>query len=59
MKPDRPHSHPCQWCRDPVPCYGIQRPNDGFPEVVCEDYHLEGGTIAFLLCEFCTQEAQR
>jgi hypothetical protein len=58
MNRDRAHTHPCQHCKTPVECHGDQEQNhDGWPAVRCLDYHLEGGTVARLLCEDCEKRA--
>lgn len=52
-----PHSHPCAHCKTPVECEAeLVRNYDGWPEVVCEDYHLVGGaTNPDWLCEDCQE----
>ena len=40
MRRHREHSHPCRSCGAKVPCRGrLIRNYDGFPEVICSDYH--------------------
>jgi hypothetical protein len=52
---ERPHDHPCQRCGVRTPCTGELQPNhDGFPIVICRDFHLEGGQIDdTFLCAAC------
>lgn len=52
------HTHPCARCHAPAICEGEQERNhDGFPDVICVNYHLETGVVARLLCDAC-QDAQ-
>jgi hypothetical protein len=40
MRRPREHSHPCRSCGAKVPCSGDLIQNyDGFPEVICSEYH--------------------
>jgi hypothetical protein len=55
----RLHSHPCEHCETPVECSGeFERNHDGFPEVICSDYHLRSGAIRDVFCESC-EHAER
>lgn len=46
-----PHTHPCRACQAPVPCEGAwERNDDGFPEIICPEYHLSSGRLATVLC---------
>jgi hypothetical protein len=49
------HHHPCQDCGAKVECGGTWEENyDGFPEVICPEYHLTSGDInADFICEPC------
>ncbi len=61
----KPHSHPCQICGKKTECGGTWEENyDGFPEVICREYHLDDGSInADFICEVCVaayeDDAQR
>lgn len=50
-----PHHHPCQACGQKVECGGTWEQNyDGFPEVICPEFHLAGGSINHdFVCEAC------
>lgn len=51
---NRPHTHPCsqKGCKEKVECHGVLlRNHDGFPEVVCDEYHLPHGSIADVRCQ--------
>lgn len=51
------HTHPCANCATPVECDGTRIHNaDGWPEVICTAYHLDGGGTAALLCESCLRD---
>lgn len=44
------HNHDCQTCGNPMDCDGeLERNFDGWPEVVCVIYHLDGKDV----CEEC------
>ncbi len=48
------HTHSCTVadCRNTVACDGIlERNYDGFPDVICSDYHLSCGTVAEMFCD--------
>jgi hypothetical protein len=49
------HHHPCQDCGVKLECGGTWEENyDGFPEVVCREFHQPGGTVNFdFVCEGC------
>lgn len=55
MNPRRPHHHDCQQCGKPAPCSGeLELNHDGFPAVICRDFHLDGGIInRDFRCETC------
>jgi len=56
----QPHSHPCEQCGAPVPCAGKwERNDDGWPEAICEDYHLPHGEIWQVRCEDCEAKQER
>lgn len=39
----REHAHVCRTCRQDYPCDGpLERNHDGWPEVVCLIYHVDG-----------------
>jgi hypothetical protein len=60
VRRDEVHAHPCAHCKTPVECEGDQVRNyDGWPDVRCLTYHLDNGTIAHVLCEFCAAEQRR
>lgn len=45
------HTHPCPDCRTPVECPGeFERNDDGYPEVICDVYHVRGVQMP---CEDC------
>lgn len=51
-----PHSHPCQRCGVKTECGGTYEPNeDGFPEVICREFHLDGGINPDFRCETCAE----
>ena len=49
------HHHPCQDCGAKTECPGTWEENyDGFPEVICPEYHLlSGGINSDFVCEGC------
>jgi len=50
----KPHHHPCAKCKTKTECSGTWEENyDGFPEVICPEYHLPSVEIALCLCEAC------
>jgi hypothetical protein len=51
----KPHHHPCAICGAKTECPGTWRENwDGFPEVVCDEWHMKDGTTnSDFLCEGC------
>ena len=51
----KPHHHPCQTCGAKTECGGTWEENyDGFPEVICQEFHRLDGTInADFICEAC------
>lgn len=52
-----PHHHPCQRCQVKTECGGTWEQNyDGFPEVICPEFHLTGGvTNPDFLCGDCSE----
>ena len=50
------HTHPCQSCGAWTICPGdlVQNP-DGFPEIICPAFHLDGGGIN---PEFCCEDCE-
>ncbi len=55
----RPHHHACQHCGVKVECSGDLELNDGFPRVVCPEFHRPGGTInQDFLCDECQLKAE-
>jgi hypothetical protein len=47
------HHHPCEDCGAKTECGGVWEQNyDGFPEVICPEYHKDGGWVEFV-CETC------
>lgn len=51
----KPHHHPCQDCGVKTPCGGVYEENyDGFPAVICPEFHLAGGEInSSWICDGC------
>ncbi len=51
----RPHHHPCADCGTKTECPGAWEENfDGFPEVICPEWHLPNGTTnSDFVCEGC------
>jgi len=49
------HHHPCADCGAKTECGGSWEENyDGFPEVICREWHLSGGfTNPDFVCESC------
>lgn len=49
------HSHACQDCGADTPCVGTLVANvDGFPDVICQDFHQRDGTThPDFICEGC------
>jgi len=48
------HSHPCSHCKTPIDCDGrLERNYDGWPEVICVVYHMDG---APMVCDDCLRE---
>jgi hypothetical protein len=42
----RIHHHKCQDCGAKTECHGEWEQNyDGYPEVICREFHGDGGTI--------------
>jgi len=55
----KPHSHPCQRCGAKTECGGSWEENyDGFPGVICREFHLESGINSDFLCETCHDQAE-
>lgn len=52
------HTHPCQQCSTPVDCDGDwERNDDGFPEMVCPEFHRQdGSTSPDFVCPACRRE---
>jgi hypothetical protein len=54
MPHQRPHRHPCFDCGILVECPGTWEENyDGFPEVICREYHQDGFINSDFVCEEC------
>ncbi len=55
-----PHHHPCSQCGVKTECGGTFEQNyDGFPEVICPEFHLAGGEInSDFLCEQCAAKEE-
>lgn len=50
----KPHHHPCQRCGAKTECGGTWEQNyDGVPEVICPEFHLEGGINPDFICDDC------
>lgn len=49
------HHHPCQDCGAKTECGGTWEENyDGFPEVICREWHQPNGTInSDFVCDDC------
>lgn len=56
----RTHTHACQSCQADTECAGgLELNPDGFPDVICREFHLDGGTInGDFLCETCHAKAE-
>ena len=55
----RTHTHPCslKGCTHRVECRGELSGNyDGWPEVICDSYHLPSGITADVICEPCEEK---
>lgn len=55
---NRPHTHPCalseKGCTNQVECSGaLRRNHDGFPEVVCDQFHTPNGFTDPQACAAC------
>ena len=51
------HTHPCCTCGQKVECNGTwERNDDGWPEAVCDFFHLERNCI--VNCEACEEKQQ-
>lgn len=53
------HTHPCEFqkagCTNVIECDGEYQPNvDGFPESVCDFYHLNNGAKGDRACDACS-----
>ena len=53
----RLHTHPCADCGTPTECDGERERNyDGFPDVICLNYHLLSGiTNPDFRCDACAE----
>ncbi len=50
----RIHTHKCKHCGTPVECDGeLSRNYDGFPDVICANYHRASGRTDPPICEDC------
>jgi hypothetical protein len=50
------HTHICARCHRPFPCAGeLLRNFDGYPEVICDLFHVQGNH--FKECESCAMTA--
>jgi hypothetical protein len=51
------HTHPCEnspRCPNTFACSGQWEPNhDGWPEAICDNYHMPNGSIDAVTCAFC------
>lgn len=54
----KPHHHPCQDCGKKTECGGVYEENyDGFPEVICREFHLDGGIVnRDFICHECNEK---
>jgi len=52
------HHHPCQTCGKKTECGGNWEQNyDGIPEVICREFHLEGGVFNHhFICHDCNEK---
>lgn len=55
------HHHPCQRCGRKTQCPGTWEENwDGWPEVICPEWHLPSGyTNPDFLCDDCATAPER
>ena len=53
----RPHHHPCLDCGAKTECPGDWEENyDGFPEVICPEYHQGGFINSDFVCDACHEQ---
>ena len=53
---DRAHTHRCTSCNLDFECHAdLSRNYDGWPEVVCDQYHIGNVTV----CEECYEQAKQ
>lgn len=52
------HHHPCQECGAKTECGGVYEENyDGFPPVICREFHLTGGSLnPDFICRACNEK---
>jgi hypothetical protein len=53
------HTHPCSTpnCLTRLACHGeLSGNHDGWPEVICLDFHLPNGSTVPLICGDCEQK---
>lgn len=57
MAKPRPHTHTCQTCHHLYPCHGELEQNvDGWPEVICDVYHLCEHVPGARQCQECYEK---
>lgn len=56
MRRTSPHCHPCERCGLETVCDGdLERNFDGWPLVVCRQFHVDVRSVEFL-CETCVEQ---
>lgn len=52
------HDHPCADCARLTPCDGtLEENHDGWPEVVCVEFHMPNGYLnPDFICEDCDEK---
>ena len=54
------HHHACQGCGKQTVCGGnLERNYDGWPEVICSDFHTSIGPNPNFLCEDCREKGKK
>ena len=53
------HHHPCQDCGAKTECGGVFEQNyDGWPEVICAEWHTHDGPNPDYVCETCYRKRE-
>lgn len=60
MRRQLQHTHACVSCGVPTDCHGeYERNDDGFPPLICREFHQDGGRInPDFLCPTCQRNAE-